>query len=323
MGAAELTVRSDAAGRDGILAWITARGVYVALLAIVAFNVVFTPRFATVDNVRLQFVQVVPVAIVAIGMALVIGTRGIDLSVGSVMAISSALLPLYLGYGPVVAIPIALIGGVLVGLVNGSLVAFFGIQPIVATLGLLVGARGLALVLAQGRLTEIFDPTLAWIGSGSVGGIPIVTLIVFAVAVVAGILVRQTMFGRYVVAIGGNPAASVLAGVPVARTLVSVYVLCALLAALAGIVQTARLAASDPSFVGNLIELSAITAVVVGGTPLSGGRVRILGTLAGALLFQLIGATLISHDLPDSATRMVQALVILGAVYVQHERGSA
>lgn len=320
---ADTAVRRAPLARREIRAWISARGVYVGLVGILLFDLLFTPRFITVDNLRLQVVQVVPVAIVALGMALVIGTRGIDLSVGSVMAIASALLPLYLGYGAGVALVIAMAGGAIIGLVNGSLIAFLRIQPIVATLGLLVGARGLALVMAQGRLTEIFDPTLTTIGSGSVLGFPIVTVVALALAVLVAGIVHRTTFGRYVVAIGGNPAASVLAGVPVAKTLVTVYVLSAFLAAIAGVIQTARLAASDPSFVGNLIELSAITAVVVGGTPLSGGRVRILGTLAGALLFQLIGATLISHDLPDSATRMVQALIILGAVYVQRDRGAA
>lgn len=320
---ADTAVRRAPLARREIRAWISARGVYVGLVGILLFDLLFTPRFITVDNLRLQVVQVVPVAIVALGMALVIGTRGIDLSVGSVMAIASALLPLYLGYGAGVALVIAIAGGAIIGLVNGSLIAFLRIQPIVATLGLLVGARGLALVMAQGRLTEIFDPTLTTIGSGSVLGFPIVTVVALALGVLVAGIVHRTTFGRYVVAIGGNPAASVLAGVPVAKTLVTVYVLSAFLAAIAGVIQTARLAASDPSFVGNLIELSAITAVVVGGTPLSGGRVRILGTLAGALLFQLIGATLISHDLPDSATRMVQALIILGAVYVQRDRGAA
>ncbi len=208
----------------------------------------------------------------------------------------------------------------MVGIVNGVLIAYFGIQPIVATLALLVGGRGLALVIAQGRLTEIFDPTLAVIGSERVFGIPIVVLIALALALVIAVLVARTTFGRYVVAIGGNQDASFLAGVPVRRTLLSVYVTCALLAAIAGIIQTARLSASDPSFVGNLIELSAITAVVVGGTPLSGGRVRIVGTLAGALLMQLIAATLITHNLPNSATRMVQAVIILGAVFIQRQR---
>jgi galactofuranose transport system permease protein len=322
MTASELRPRLRAV-RPQALDWMAERGVYLGLLLLIAFNLVFTPRFAEVDNIRLQFVQVVPVAIIALGMALVIGTKGIDLSVGSVMAISSALLALYLGYGPVVAIALAIAGGAAVGVVNGVLIASFGIQPIVATLGLLVGGRGLALVFAQGRLTEVFDPTLGVIGSGRVSGVPIVVLVALAVALLIAVLVSRTTFGRYVVAIGGNPDASVLAGVPVRRTLITVYVLCAVLAAMAGVIQTARLSASDPSFVGNLIELSAITAVVVGGTPLSGGRVRIVGTLAGALLMQLISATLITHNLPDSGTRMVQAVIILGAVFIQRQRGSA
>ena len=304
------------------LDWFSEHGVYIALLALLLFNLVFTKRFLEIDNIRLQFVQVVPVAIIALGMAVVIGTKGIDLSVGSVMAISSALLALYLGYGPIVAVLIALLGGAAVGLTNGILIARFQIQPIVATLALLVGGRGLALVIAQGRLTEVFDPTLATIGSARLFGVPIVVLIALAVALVVAVLMSRTTFGRYVVAIGGNPEASSLAGVPVRRTLIQAYLLCALLAALAGVIQTARLSAADPSFVGNLIELSAITAVVVGGTPLSGGRVRIVGTLAGAMLMQLIAATLITHNLPDSATRMVQAVIILAAVFIQRDRSA-
>ena len=304
------------------LDWLSDHGVYVALIALLVFNFLFTKRFLEIDNIRLQFVQVVPVAIIALGMAVVIGTKGIDLSVGSVMAISSALLALYLGYGPIVAVLIALLGGAAVGLVNGILIARYQIQPIVATLALLVGGRGLALVIAQGRLTEVFDPTLAMIGSSRVYGIPIVVLIALAVALFVAVLMSRTTFGRFVVAIGGNPEASSLAGVPVRRTLIQAYLLCAVLAALAGVLQTARLSAADPSFVGNLIELSAITAVVVGGTPLSGGRVRIVGTLAGAMLMQLIAATLITHNLPDSATRMVQAVIILAAVFIQRDRSA-
>ena len=304
------------------LDWLSEHGVYVALVALLVFNFLFTKRFLEIDNIRLQFVQVVPVAIIALGMAVVIGTKGIDLSVGSVMAISSALLALYLGYGPIVAVLIALLGGAAVGLVNGILIARYQIQPIVATLALLVGGRGLALVIAQGRLTEVFDPTLAMIGSSRVFGVPIVVLIALAVALFVAVLMSRTTFGRFVVAIGGNPEASSLAGVPVRRTLIQAYLLCAVLAALAGVLQTARLSAADPSFVGNLIELSAITAVVVGGTPLSGGRVRIVGTLAGAMLMQLIAATLITHNLPDSATRMVQAVIILAAVFIQRDRSA-
>lgn len=301
---------------------ISDHGVYVALAALLGFNLLFTANFATVANLRLQLVQVVPIAIVALGMALVVATRGIDLSVGSVMALAAAVLPLYLGYGPWPAIGMAVLVGALVGAVNGVLVASSGIQPIIATLGVLVAGRALALVLADGRLVEIFDPTLAAIGGGSVAGVPITLLVAAVLAVAVAVLVRRSAFGRRVVAVGGNRRAATVAGLPVRRTLLVVYVLSGVLAAVAGVVNTARLGASDPSFVGLLIELSAITAVVVGGTPLSGGRLRVLGTLAGALLMQLITATVIQHDLPDSVARMIQAAIIVAAVYLQRDRGA-
>jgi ribose transport system permease protein len=297
--------------------------VYLATALILVFNLLFTPNFATAANLRLQLVQVAPVAIVAIGMALVVATEGIDLSVGSTMAISAALLPLYIGYGVWPAIGIALLAGAAVGAVNGSLVAFAGMQPIIATLGLLVAGRGLALVFANGRLTELFDPTLGALGNDSVLGIPISVLLVVVVTVVAGLTVRRAAFGRRVLAIGGNRVAATLAGLPVKRTLISVYVASGLLAAMGGVLSSARQGARDPWFVGLLIELSAITAVVVGGTPLSGGRVRILGTLMGALLMQLITATVIQQNLPDSTARMIQASIIVVAVYVQRGRSRA
>jgi len=317
------TIRRLPRRRAELLAWLQEAGVYVALAILLLFNLAFTPNFATLANLRLQLVQVVPVAIVAIGMALVIATEGIDLSVGSVMALAAALIPLYIGYGWWPALVIAILAGAAVGLVNGGLVAFAGMQPIIATLGVLVAGRGLALVFADGRLVELFDPTLTALGTDAVFGVPITVLIALAVAGTIGAVVRKAAFGRRVVAIGGNRAAATLAGLPVRRTLVIVYVVSGVLAAVAGVLNTARLGASDPSFVGQLIELSAITAVVVGGTPLSGGRIRILGTLMGALLMQLITATVIQHNLHDSAARMIQASIIVAAVYVQRGRSRA
>jgi ribose/xylose/arabinose/galactoside ABC-type transport system permease subunit len=319
----ETAVTRTAPRRADVLGWLQNKGVYVAIAALLAFNLAATPNFASVANLRLQLVQVVPVAIVAIGMALVIGTEGIDLSVGSVMAIAAALIPLYIGYGAWPAMAIAVAAGALVGLANGGLVAVAGIQPIIATLGLLVAGRGLALVLADGRLVELFDPTLNAVGNGAVLGVPVPVVVAVAIALVAGLVVRKAAFGRRLVAIGGNRPAAALAGLPVRRTLLVVYVVSGVLAAVAGILNTSRLGASDPSFVGLLIELSAITAVVVGGTPLSGGRVRILGTLAGALLMQLIVATVIQHNLHDSTARMIQAAIIVAAVYVQRGRSGA
>jgi galactofuranose transport system permease protein len=307
--------------RGRVLTWLQDYGVYAAIAALVVVNVVITPRFLSLENLRTQLVQVAPVVIVSLGMALVIGTEGVDLSVGSVMALATALIPLYLGYGVVPAVVVGLLGGVAVGLVNGSLVAFVGVQPIVATLALFVGGRGLALVVAGGQLKDIQNVDFLALGSSSVLGIPLPVVIAIVLTVVVMGVVRRTTFGRRLVAIGGNRTASELSGLPVRRILLLVYVVSGVLAATAGILATARLQASDPSSLGLLMELSAITAVVVGGTPLTGGRVRVLGTVAGALLIQLVRATLIKHDLSDSLAQMVQAVIILAAVYAARGQG--
>ena len=300
--------------------WVRDNGVYVAVIVLVLYNLAFTANFATVSNFTTQLVQVAPVVIVALGMAMVIGTEGVDLSVGSVMAIAAALLPLYLGYGLFAGIVVALIAGALCGLLNGVLVAVVRIQPIVATLALLVGGRGLAIVLVDGQIKDIRNQAVLDFGSGKVAGVPYIVWLAAVLSVAVWLLVRYTTYGRQLVAVGDNRSASALAGLPVRRVLILTYVLSGLLAAVAGIAATARLTASDPSSIGNLYELSAITAVVVGGTSLSGGRVRILGTVMGALLIQLIRATLIKNDLPDSVAQLVQAGIIVLAVYAQRER---
>ncbi|MEN8652171.1 ABC transporter permease [Streptomyces sp. 21So2-11] len=303
-------------------AWYQEYGVYAAVAVVLLFNALFTEHFMTADNLRTQLVQVAPIVIVALGMALVIGTEGIDLSVGSTMALAAALLPLYLGYGLVPALLIALLAGAVVGAINGALVSLVGLQPIVATLALFVGGRGLALVMADGQLKQIVNPDILALGTGSFLGIPLVVLIAGVLALAVAFLVQRTTFGRQIVAIGGNRSASALSGLPVKRVLIGVYILCGVMAALAGILATARLTASDPSSLGTLMELSAITAVVVGGTPLGGGSIRVLGTVAGALLMQLLRATLVKHDLPDSTAQIAQAAIIIAAVYVARERRS-
>ncbi|WP_211336459.1 ABC transporter permease [Nocardia tenerifensis] len=310
------------AWRGRTAAWLQAYGVYAALGGLILFNLVATSNFLTVDNFRTQLLQAAPVVIVALGMALVIGTEGIDLSVGAVMALAAAMIPQYLGYGAAAAVLVALLIGLAAGVFNGVLVARIGIQPIIATLALLVGGRGLALVIAHGQLVDVKNASFLTLGSGDVFGIPISVLIAALLAVLTGLLIRRTTFGRRLVAIGGNRSASELAGLPVRRVLVAVYAICGVFAALAGVLATARLQASDPADVGVLMELSAITAVVVGGTPLTGGKVRVVGTVAGALLMQLVLATLIKHDLPSSTAQMVQAVIIVAAVYVARGRNS-
>ncbi|WP_030572196.1 ABC transporter permease [Streptomyces aureocirculatus] len=306
--------------RDRLLRLLQDYGVHLGVAVLLLVNIAFTPHFLSAENFRTQAVQVAPVLIVALGMALAIGSEGVDLSVGSVMALSTSLLSLYLGYGMWIALIVAVLGGVAVGVANGALVAFIGVQPIVATLALMVAGRGLALVLLP-QLKDVRDPTMASLGSGDVLGVPYLVLIAAALALLVAFVVRRTTFGRQLLAIGDSRPAAKLAGLPVRRVLILVYVCSGALAAIAGVLATARLTASDPTSLGTLMELSAITAVVVGGTPLSGGRVRVGGTVAGAVLIQLLTATLIKHDLPPSWTQIAQAVVIILAVYAARERG--
>jgi galactofuranose transport system permease protein len=309
--------------RAAVAPWLRDRGVYVAFVLLLIFNLIVTENFASFGTLSNLLVQVSPVLLVSLGLALVIGTEGIDLSVGAIMALASAALPLYLGYGWPVAIGLSLFVGIAAGLLNGSLVAFAGVQPIVATLALLVAGRGLAQIFTNGQLLIVTDPVVLALGQARPFGVPAPVIVAAAAVAVVAFLIRRTTFGRYVVAIGGNRAASYLSGHPVRRTLLAVYAISGLLAAVAGIVATARLGASDPSNVGVLIELSAITAVVVGGTPLTGGRVRLAGTVMGALLMQLISTTFISNNLPFTYAQVLTAGIILIAVYVQKGRGAA
>ncbi|AZS83622.1 ABC transporter permease [Streptomyces griseoviridis] len=316
----ELAFTRPSLDRARLLRLLQEYGVYAGVLVLLLFDVAFTPHFLSVENFRTQAVQVAPVLVVALGMALAIGTEGVDLSVGSVMALSTSLVSLYLGYGPWIAVLIAVAGGIVVGVANGALIAFVGVQPIVATLALMVAGRGVALVLLP-QLKDVRDPGMAALGSGAVLGVPYLVLIAAGLALLTAFVVRRTTFGRQVLAIGDSRPAARLAGLPVGRVLVVVYVCCGALAAVAGVLATARLSASDPTSLGTLMELSAITAVVVGGTPLSGGRVRVGGTVAGAVLIQLLTTTLIKHDLPPSWTQIAQAAVIVLAVYAARERG--
>jgi len=221
------------------------------------------------------------VLLVALGLTLVIGTGGIDLSVGAIMAIASAVVPLNLGYTWPVAVLVALIFCVLAGMLNGFLVAYVGMQPIVATLALFVGGRGFVQVLVNGQLQTISDPGFLALWRATVFGVPMPVVVAAVAAVLVGVLVRRTTFGRYVLAVGGNRTASYLSGHPVRVVIDAVYAISGLFAGIAGTLATARLAAGDPATIGLLIELDAIAAVVIGGTPLSGGRMNVGGTVAG------------------------------------------
>jgi ribose/xylose/arabinose/galactoside ABC-type transport system permease subunit len=292
-----------------------------ALVVLVLANALFTPNFATTSNLWNVLLQVSTVILTAVGMTLVIATGGIDLSVGSVMAVAGAVAAVLLPRGVVVAVLAALLVATLIGALNGVLIARLRVQPIVVTLATLIAGRGLAQVISnEGELVTIGDPAFAALGRGHVGPVPAQVLIALLVVAVALFLLRETPFGRYVLAVGGNSAAARLAGVPVRRTIVTVYAASGFLAGLAGLIVASRLGASDAAKIGLNMELDAIAAVVVGGTALSGGRATITGSVVGALIMQVIATSFNMLLVPYAWSLALKALIILIAVYLQRPR---
>jgi len=234
------------------------------------------------------------------------------------MAIAGAIAAVLAPRGAVVALGAALIGATLVGVLNGTLIATLRVQPIVVTLATLIAGRGLAQIISNdGELVSIEQPFFLALGRGHLGPIPI-PVIVAVVAVAAAIFVlRATTLGRYVLAVGGNARAARLAGVPVRKTLVTVYAASAFLSGVAGLIVAARLGASDAAKIGQNMELDAIAAVVVGGTALAGGRATIGGTVVGALIMQVIATSFNMLLVPYSWSLALKAAIILIAVYLQ------
>ncbi|MGH9941350.1 MAG: ABC transporter permease [Pyrinomonadaceae bacterium] len=307
--------------RAGLADYAPTYGAAAALLLLVVVNAIFTPNFVSPDNLRNILVQVAPTMLVSVGMTLVIATGGIDLSVGSVMAIASAVAATSLDRGVGVAVALALLVALAIGAFNGAVIAGFRIQPIIVTLALLISGRGIAQVISRGGQLIPFDnPTFASLGQGVVAGVPVQVIVMILVVALAVFVMRATTFGRYVAAVGGNEAAARLAGVKVNRTKIAVYALSGLLAGLAGLIYTARLGASDASKVGETIELDAIAATVVGGTPLTGGRATVIGTVVGALIMQVINTSFNMNGIKFSWALVIKAAIILVAVYIQRPK---
>jgi ribose transport system permease protein len=304
-------------------------GVLIALVLLIIFNLVVTPNFATWQTLNVNLTQVCTIVIVGVGMTLVIATGGIDLSVGALMAIAGALSPmiftgglipipnLYLAIALGIFVPIVVAG--LFGAFNAFLINRFSIQPIVATLVLFIAGRGIAQVSTNGDLQVFVVPEFQAIALGRVLGVPFQVWIMLAIVIAAAFILRRTVFGRQILAVGGNEAAARLAGVPVARVKYLVYGITGALSAIAGLIVIAMNSAADANLIGMGMELDAIAAVVVGGTLLTGGRATIIGTLLGALVIQLVRYTLLANGVPDAAALVVKAALIVDAVWLQRQ----
>jgi ribose transport system permease protein len=318
-----------AAGVQRFKRLLAKNGTLVALLLLIVFNALRTPHFLSWQTLNVNLTQVCTIVIVAVGMTLVIGTGGIDLSVGSLMAIAGALAPLIFlnksipaGWGVPLAFVVPVLVSGLFGSFNGWLVTRFRIQPIVATLILFIAGRGIAQVVTNGNLQPFTMPAFQVIGLARPFGIPLQAILMALIVAIAVWVLRFTVFGRQLVAVGGNEEAARLSGVPVSRVKLVVYLISGLCSGLAGLIVIAINSSSDANLVGLGMELDAIAAVAVGGTPLTGGRASVVGTLIGALIIQLVRYTLLANGVPDAAALVVKAAIIVGAVFIQ-QKGAA
>lgn len=306
-------------------------GALIALVVMILFNLFFTREFNSVIAITNLLVHVTPTLILGLGMTLVIATGGIDISVGSVMGLTGILTYLIFSgkwggisnevAGTMAAIPLALAVATLIGAFNGLLITRFKVQPIVATLISLITVRGLAEVTVNGfQFAFLSAPIVGWLSGNLLGFLPRQIILMAVLVAIFVILMRSTAFSRYLLAIGGNQSAARLAGVPVSRILIIVYSISGLLAGIAGLALIAFDSAANPVRDGMSMELDAIAAVAVGGTPLTGGRATILGTVVGAIFIQLMRQTVVALNIPDDIASVIIGVLIVLAVYFQYRR---
>lgn len=292
------------------------------LIGLIIFSIIVSilnPRFLSINNLLNVLRQTSVNSVIAIGMTLVILTGGIDLSVGSILALTGAFCAslISMGVTPVIAIIIALLMGLVFGLFNGFLISVAKLQPFIVTLVTMTLLRGATLVFTDGKPIpvrnggDLFDN----IGGGYLFNVPIPIYIMILLFIGGYYLLNHTKFGRYIYAIGGNEEATKLSGINTAKFKTMVYGVCGLLSALAGIVVTSRLGSAQPT-AGSGYELDAIAAVVLGGTSLSGGYGRITGTALGAVIIGVLGNALNLLDVSSYYQMMIKAAVILVAVLI-------
>jgi ribose transport system permease protein len=307
-----------------VVAWkkfIQVAGILPILVAICVIFSLVTPNFLSLGN----FINVIRQAsiniVLATGMTFVILTGGIDLSVGSILGVT-AVVGVLVSLVPGLAwfaVPAALIAGVFLGLLNGSLVAYLGLPPFIVTLGSYTALRGVAYLVANGTTVINRDLNFAWVGNNYVGPIPWLVIIAFLAVLASWFVLRRTVLGRHIYAVGGNIRAARLTGIKVSRVLLFVYGVSGLLSGLGGIMSASRLY-SATGMLGQGYELDAIAAVILGGTSFTGGIGTIWGTLLGALIIALLNNGLTLMNVSFFWQLVVKGLVIIIAVTIDKVR---
>ena len=252
-------------------------------------------------------------------MTAVIATRGVDLSVGAVMAVSGAIAATLVvaGYSTLIAIAAAMGVGLLCGLWNGILIAVLDMQPIIATLVLMVAGRGIAQLITKGSIVTFSDPWLIYFGTGSLFGFPMETIIMVVILILATLLVRRTALGIFIEAVGINKSAARLTGIRSNRVIIMVYSFSGLCAAIAGVLVAADIRGADANNAGLWLELDAILAVVIGGTSLLGGRFSIVASVLGAIIIQAMNTGILVSGFRPEFNLIVKAAVIIAILFLQ------
>jgi len=304
-------------GSFNFLALVEKYRVLLIFIVLCVIAGILSDVFFTMSNVMNVLRQVSIIAIIASGMTLVILIAGIDLSVGAVMAFSGAILAgaLTAGWPLALALLAALGVGLLFGLINGLVTARFGVPSFIATLAIMVIARGMTLVYTKGYPLVVSNEAYRFIGSGRLFGIPIPIIIMFVIFGFMYWMLKYTSFGRYIFAIGGNEETAILAGINVRAIKVAVFGIAGLLSALSAIIYASRLMSAQPT-AGTGIELDAIAAVIIGGTSLAGGKGGVTGTLIGALIMGVLDNILNLMNVSPFYQSIAKGLVILVAVLV-------
>jgi inositol transport system permease protein len=277
-----------------------------------------TPQFLTLSNLTIIVTQVSINALLAFGVTFVIITGGIDLSLGSIVAVTgvtSAMLAHPDSYPVLIPIVMGLLAGLMMGAFNGFIITKSKIAPFIVTLGTMTIGRGLALILSDGRPVSNLSDSFNYLGSGTVFGIPFLILIFILVFALCSIILSKTILGRHIYAIGGNEQAARASGINIDRVKLSVYSISGLLAGLAGILLASRITTGQPN-AGAGFELDAIAAVVIGGTSTAGGRGTMTGTLIGVLLIGVINNGLDLLNVTSYYQQVVMGIIIIGAVIV-------
>lgn len=298
-------------------------GALAVLILLILANILLTPNFASTKTMWNILIQVSPIMLTALGMTIVISSGGIDISVGAIMAISAIIGAKLLPLGVFPAIVVAILISACFGLFNGFMVAHFKVQPIIITLTMMIAGRGIAQVVNDGQLLNFTNAKFSYFGLHRFFGVIPIQVVIMLIAIgIIYFILKKMAFGRYVQAMGDNYHASRLAGINTFVTTLIIYTVCAALAGAAGLLETARLSAADANSIGKLMEIDAIAAVVVGGTPMTGGKAIIAGTIIGALIMKIITVSVNMNNIPYSYSLVIKSIIIIAAVYVQREKAS-